>query len=152
MRAEERRNRHYALVDQAASRTILSLDDGGNRLCVTAKRHEVPGQDQPLYDLSIEAVAYPFRGTVTDLVMVEDLAFFRDNLRRLPGDGLVVFGGERAAELSLAFEQTGDTIVVEALLTPSADDPYPQLRWLIFGQQRFAQTTADAIDELLGHA
>lgn len=129
---------------------LLDLRALGDHLVVTARRHSSPGDEQPI-DLMIDVAAHPFSGVVRQLVMAADLTFFADNLRRLGSRGEVVLGGDRMVELRLAVEpQEGrEGQVVDATVTPSSDDPYPTLRFLIFDQPPFAEAAAAAIDRLL---
>lgn len=133
---------------------VLSLGTGGNRLVMSACPHRVPGQEERWFDVTIEAVGHPFAGKVEQIMTEGDLAFFRDNLARLTTPGEVVLGGERALELRLTIEDQigGDPgrCVVEVALTPSGDDPYPVLRWLLHDQEPFATNAVAAIEELLG--
>jgi hypothetical protein len=63
--------------------------------------------------------------TTFDAELLED---FSTGLRRLAEDGAVVLGGGRAPEVRLE----ADDGVVEVWVTPSGDDPWPVLRWLIW--------------------
>lgn len=131
---------------------LLRLEGNGDHLIVGATRHQPPG-DVGLVDLVIEVAAHPFRGEVRQTVMVEDLGFLAGNLRRMTPSGELVFGGQRMLELCLATEpqSRGDGYVVEVSLTPSGDDPFPSIRYLLFDQQPFGADAADAIDRLLAN-
>jgi hypothetical protein len=141
-------------VDPVESTVLLALEGKGDSLQVTARPHVVAGQEERWFDLEITAVGHPFRGTVTDIVTATDLAFWRDIVARLTAPGEVVLGDERAAELCLRVEpQVGGEPgrwVVEASLTPCADDPIPSLRWLIFDQRPFVEDLVRALDRVLG--
>ena len=133
---------------------VLALEALGDRLAISARRRAIAGQDEDWYDLEIEAVAHPFRGTISELVMASDLARFRDSAAQLTVPGAVVLGGDRAAELRLGVEpQVGGEAgrwVVEVTLTPHGDDPYPLIQWLLFDQRPFAEDLVAAIDALIG--
>lgn len=121
--------------------TLLSLMDGENRLLVTCVPHPVPGQAERWFDVRFDAKAFPFAGVVTDTITETDLTWWRGLLEALAAPGEIVLGGERAAELVLAVErQVGsddESYVVKVRLTPSADDPWPCLRWLLHNQPAF---------------
>ena len=140
-------------MDPNEAATLLLLESKGDRLCVTARPHVVPGQDQSWFDVEFTAVGHPFAGVVTDVVMATDLEFWRHNVGRLAAPGEVVLGGERAAELVLRVEgQVGGepgSWAVQVTLTPSADDPYPTLTWLLFDQRPFVEAFVRALDGVL---
>ena len=133
---------------------LLALAAGGDRLRVAARPRTPAGQDEAWFEVTCDAVGEPFRGKVHATLTAEDLAAFRDGLAALVPPGEVALGGDRAAELRLVVEpQTGGAPgawAVEASLTPSGDDPYPTLRWLIFDQAPFTAAAVAAIDALLG--
>ncbi len=137
-----------------ASTVLLALESSGDSVRISLQPHVVAGQQEPWFDLEITAVGHPFRGTVTDIVTATDLADWRDRVAGLTAPGEVVLGGGRAAELRLRVEaQIGPEPgrwAVEAELTPSADDPYPTLRWLIFDQRPFVDDLLDALARVLG--
>jgi len=60
-----------------------------------------------------------------------------------------MLGGDRAAELRLVVaHQIGGAdgaLGVECTLTPSGDDPYPLIRWLIHNVHPFATPTAGCL-------
>ncbi len=90
--------------------------------------------------------ADPFAGVLHTIFTDVDLLEFADALDQPDPVGEAVLGGDRAAEPRLIVEsQDGGTrgeLAVECFLTPSGDDPYPSLRFLIFGVGPFAAGTA----------
>ncbi|MEO7131392.1 MAG: hypothetical protein ABIZ07_08470 [Dermatophilaceae bacterium] len=129
---------------------LLALSGNGDQLLITGSRHGSPG-DTELVELVIDVVAHPFAGQVRQTVLVDDLRFFAENLRRMSLPGEVALGGERMLELTLAVEpqSPGPGIVVEVSLAPHGDDPYPSIRFLLFDQQPFGAKAADDIDAFL---
>lgn len=74
----------------------------------------------------IEVVAVPFAGTIATICTPAELAAWAD--AAVPADGsTAVLGGGRGAEVTLTREDT----VVEVTVTPSGDDPYPRVTFLI---------------------
>ena len=126
---------------------LLELGRTGQSLSLSASTRSVPG-DTPLVELAFDVKAHPFVGRFTDVVMLEDLEFFRDNVARLTVPGGVVFGGGRMAELRLDLEpQAGGAqggIAVEVTILPNGDQ-WPRLSYLIFDVQPFHQDLADAL-------
>jgi hypothetical protein len=82
----------------------------------------------------------------------EDFIEVADVLGLLDPVGEVTLGGDRAAELVLIVERqvngADGALAVECCLTPSGDDPYPSLRWLIFDVKPFADRTAEQLRRL----
>lgn len=81
--------------------------------------------------------AFPFGGTLKTTFTTIELREWNERLSRLDrGAGRVVVGGDRAAELVIEAEvQVGggpDLRAICVYVTPSGDDPYPALRYLIF--------------------
>jgi hypothetical protein len=78
----------------------------------------------------IDVEAHPFAGTIQTVLTAEDVQEY-DSLARAFTSGQrehVIFGGDRAAEVVLRrHDQT-----IEVSVTPSGDDPWPLLRFLIF--------------------
>lgn len=144
--------RQYPVVT-SRSAIVLDLLGAGSRLRVSVECAERGVDGSSAYEVRCEATAPPFTGTVTDLLLPDDLRFFATNLRRLAAPGSVILGGERAAELRLEVEkQVGGQagrLVVEVHLTPSGDDPWPSLRWLIFDQEPFWSDAAAALESLV---
>jgi hypothetical protein len=94
----------------------------------------------------ITATARPFGGVLETIFTEEDFREFADALDQLDPDGEAMLGGNRAAELRLVLARQHNgpegALAVECTLTPSGDDPYPLLRWLMFGIQPFATRTS----------
>jgi hypothetical protein len=111
----------------------------------------IEAQPRPSYfdrwfNCRIAVTAQPFAGVLETVFTDEDLIEFADTLDQLDPAGEAVLGGDRAAELRLVVEpQLGGAegaLAVECSLTPSGDDPYPSLRWLIFDVRPFAARAA----------
>jgi hypothetical protein len=105
------------------------------------------------FDVTYEASAHPFAGTVADALFEEDLVGWAKALQELSLPGVVILGGGRAAELRLEIESQergdGSHWVVEVTLVRSGDDPWPQLRYLIFDVEPFTERAIAAVDDLL---
>ncbi|HMG43859.1 MAG TPA: hypothetical protein VK611_21180 [Acidimicrobiales bacterium] len=90
------------------------------------------------FECRISVVARPFAGVLETIFTDEDFVELADQLERLDPGGDAMLGGDRAAELRFVVEvqqggnPDGDLLAVECTLTPSGDDPYPLLRFLIF--------------------
>ena len=85
-----------------------------------------------LLKAAIEVQAHPFHGTIETLITSDDLAAWSRDLREFAaGAQRCKLGGDRAAEVVLERDGTG----VEIAVTPSGDDPWPQLRYLVFNAQ-----------------
>lgn len=133
---------------------LLNVAGGGSRLRVTAVPHPVPGvDDDPWFDTAIAVDAYPFAGTVETIFTLNDFRDWARALRR--GDELprqVVLGGNRAAEVVIDIQRqvggTKDAIALEISVTPSGDDPWPLIRFLVFDVAPFWNETATRIDDL----
>jgi hypothetical protein len=141
-------------MDPNEPTTLLILESNGDRLSITARQHVVPGKGESWFDIEFAAAGHPFAGVVTDVVTATDLRFWRHNVGRLAAPGEVVLGDERAAELTLRVEaQAGGepgSWAVQVTLTPSADNPYPSLTWLLFDQRPFVEDLVRALDGVLG--
>jgi hypothetical protein len=87
------------------------------------------------FDCRVIVEASPFGGTLETIFTDEQLLAFADAVDGLDPVGQAVLGGDRAPDLRLVVEnQIGGrqgALAVECFLTPSGDDPYPRLRWLI---------------------
>ena len=68
--------------------------------------------------------------------------------------GVLQLGGDRAARLELHVEtQIGgapDTWTVEGRLVRSADDPWPEIRYLVFSVEPFVERAARSVATILG--
>jgi hypothetical protein len=104
------------------------------------------------FDCHVIVQPLPFAGMLETIFTDEDLVDFAAALERLDPVGEAVLGGDRAAELRLNVgHQIGGTegaLALECSLTPSADDPYPYLRWLIFEVQPFAEPTSRLLRDI----
>lgn len=118
--------------------TVLDLDD--LRIDLRAR----PSHFDRWYDCRGAVTSQPFAGVVETIFTNEDLLHFADSLDK---GGTAVLGGGRAPELRLDVQPQEEGIhrrhVVEGSLTPSSDDPYPLLRFLLFDVQPFAHETRD---------
>lgn len=99
-------------------------------------------------DVHIGVDAHPFTGRLEGTLTDEDLSTFATRLDALDPVGEAVLGGDRALELRLAVDHIeprpvdGPGLAVTCSLTPSGDDPDPQLTWTILGVGPFAATFA----------
>jgi hypothetical protein len=104
------------------------------------------------FETRISVVARPFGGVLETIFTEEDFVEFAEALGLLDPAGEATLGGDRAAELGLVVERqfngADGALAVECCLTPSGDDPYPLLRWLIFGVKPFADRTAEQLRRL----
>jgi hypothetical protein len=104
------------------------------------------------FDCRVVIDAFPFGGTLETIFVDEQLVEFADALDALDPVGAAVLGGDRAAELRLHVEHQNDDreglLAIECSVTPSGDDPYPYLRWLIFGVGPFAEQTSRRLREI----
>ena len=111
-----------------------------------------PSHVERWFHLRVAVTAPPFAGVLETIVTDDDLVAFAEALDRLDPEGDATLGGDRAAELRLVVEAQvgGDpgALVVECSLTPQGDDPYPQLRWLIFGVRPFGAAAAGRLRAL----
>ena len=140
-------------MDEAEVR-LLELGGAGAGLRVVASRREQAGTtDDPWFDVAISVDAFPFSATVSTIFTLVDLQDWADSMRSTAGlPRRVVLGGDRAAELLIDVEhQVGGedgALALEVSVTPSGDDPYPWLRYLIFDVSPFWDEAAARIDAL----
>jgi hypothetical protein len=123
-------------MDSDGSVTLLAIGGKGSSLSVTARRQSDSGRDA-WFDTEIAVEAFPFAGTLRTIYTLDDYAQWGQALAALQaGPGRVVLGGGRAAELIIEADSQiggGDHAVALSIgLTPSGDDPYPRLNYLIF--------------------
>jgi hypothetical protein len=128
---------------------VLSLGGVGNFLRISLR----PQRNPEWFTGSIEVSAFPFHGILQTTFTTDDLARWATALRDTTLPRTVTLGGDRAAELTLKVEeqQGGEDgmLAVEVELTPSGDDPYPFLRFLLFDvDPGFGAGTADALGQL----
>ncbi|MGF9755762.1 DUF5959 family protein [Microvirga sp. 0TCS3.31] len=117
--------------------TLISIGAAGASLRVGVRRQATRSPGEPWFDTEITADAFPFGGTLETVFTMSDLREWGEGLSGLTaGTGRVVLGGDRAAELIIeASPQQGahpDLVAIRVDVTPSGDDPYPALRYLIF--------------------
>lgn len=88
--------------------------------------------------VAVEVIAHPWSGTLDAAFSAADLRAFAADLRSDEAPRRVVLGGDRARELELKLaRQSGppsgeQVFAVEARLAWTGDDPFPELRWLMF--------------------
>lgn len=130
---------------------LVELGATGASLRVEVERQA----SQPaMFDTSITIDAFPFSGTLRTIFTLSDLREWAKSLDgATDGQGRVLLGGGRAAELSVVSErQIGgdpDALALTVAVSPSGDDPFPSLTFLIFDVPRsWTQIAADvrAID------
>jgi hypothetical protein len=118
--------------------TLLSVGAAGSSLRLTVRPRATFSVGDPWFDAEIEVEALPFAGTLQTVFTRADLHDWLDQLAGLTaGTGQAVLGGGRAAELVIeAQAQIGsrdaEAVALSICLTPSGDDPYPCLSFLIF--------------------
>ena len=122
-------------VDPAA--TLISIGAAGASLSVGVRRQATRSPGEPWFDTEITADAFPFGGTLETVFTMSDLREWGEGLSGLTaGTGRVVLGGHRSAELVIeAAPQQGvrpDLVALRVEVTPSGDDPFPALRYLVF--------------------
>ncbi|MFC5060612.1 hypothetical protein [Actinomycetospora atypica] len=116
-----------------AEEVLVDLGVPGARLLVRLGEHVAawsPDPDQASWrHAEIVVEAAPFSGTIPTILTGTEVGQYREALAALDrGDRADVrLGGDRAAEIRL--ERTAATVVVTA--TPSGDDPWPTIRYLV---------------------
>lgn len=135
--------------------TLLEVGGADAGLSVVARpsaRHIAPG-DEPWFDVEIRVEASPFAGTLSTVLTLSDLQAWAGPMRSavaLPQR--FVLGGGRASELVIDVERqtggSGEALALQIEITPSGDDPYPFLRYLIFDASPFWAETADNVGAL----
>ncbi len=138
--------------------TLLSLGGTGGSLIVRVKPIRPAGAiDAPWFDTEIEVDAFAFHGTLKTIFTGEDFRQWSRELHTLSeGVGRAVLGGGRAAQLIVETEhQIGgrkvpNSVVALVDLTPSGDDPYPRLQFLIFDLPPSWPDAHIAMAEVLG--
>jgi hypothetical protein len=125
----------------------------------------VQGVD-PWFDTEIRVEAHPFGGVLETVFTLADFRRWAEDLqalgaradrkapRRHRQTALAVLGGDRAAELVIECEtQEGGLAGAQSLdvrITPSGDDPFPWLRYLIFDVEPSVWDDAQAAIARLG--
>lgn len=140
-------------MDADGAMTLISIGETGASLIVTVRRQASMSLDEPWFDTEITAEAFPFAGTLRTVSTLSGLRHWGDALTALnAGRGRVVLGGGRGAELAIDAEpQVGgspDQVTLSVDLTPSGDDPYPRLRYLIFDVPPFWSEVGSRVSAL----
>lgn len=141
---------HSAVV-QESELVLLDVGIPGNSLALSIRPYADLLQSlQPWYHMTIRVEAAPFAGTLETTFTRKDLHLWAEQLRLLAAPpARAVLGGDRALELVLECEkQIGGpdgADVLEVQVTPSGDDPYPWLRYLIFDVQKAWEEVAAAV-------
>ena len=128
--------------------SVLAVGSEGNRLVLALDRDEA---EADWFHARLSVEAHPWHGVLETIFTRDELLAFGQALRveRLPRK--VALGGGRAAELLLDLKvqqgQNAGRIAMVAELTPSGDDPYPFVRWLMFDvPSDFGPAEAGAIE------
>ena len=104
--------------------------------------------------MSYEVEAHPFSGTLEGGLLLDDLKKWRAQLKRFTTPSVLRLGGDRAAELQLHVDdQVGGTPgrwAVEVRLVQSGDDPWPEIRYLIFDVEPFTAAALELVTSVLG--
>lgn len=112
------------------------------------------GGDSPWQKkVAIEIVAHPWSGTLEGTLDDEALRHFTAALRSPELPRRAVLGGDRSPELELKLApQQGwpagtELIAAEARAAWTGDDPFPELRWLMFDiEPAQLSAAADALE------
>lgn len=128
---------------------LLQLGAEGAQLTVTAVASEYPDH----FDVTIEADASCFQGSITQPLSREDLESWAEQMEA-PEPEELVLGGNRAMILKMDINVQGPVteppaFVVQAWLAWTEDDPYPNLTWLIFDLAPFWSEAAQRVREFL---
>ena len=106
----------------ASAVALLDIGSDGQRLIVLS------GGSAEMWDAWILVEAYPFSGLIQTTLTQDDVAAYRSAIADFAQSGRARLGGHRAPQIDLS--RDGDVIQVE--VTPSGDDPWPTVRYLIF--------------------
>jgi hypothetical protein len=106
----------------SAASVIIDIGTTGQRLMI------VSGGAAEMWDAWITVEAYPFSGVIKTVLTTDDIAQYRSALRDFDVHGRAVLGGHRPPEVTLVREDD----VIEVQVTPSGDDPWPTIKYLIF--------------------
>lgn len=115
-------------------RLVLDLGRRGSRIALRVGAAYSPDSADPdrrsWRHAHIDVDAHPFTGTITTVLTGQDIEEY-SAIAHAFGSGErdhVVIGGNRAAEIVLRRHDA----TIEVSVTPSGDDPWPLLRYLIF--------------------
>jgi hypothetical protein len=117
------KDEHLLNIGQPGSRVTVRLGD-----LYSPNAADIAQRTWRYADIEVEA--HPFAGTINTVLTAEDIQEYASLAGAFTSGQRehVVFGGDRAAEVVLQrHDQT-----VEVSVTPSGDDPWPLLRFLIF--------------------
>jgi hypothetical protein len=107
--------------------------------------------EEVAFDALYEVDAYPFAGTLRDALLLSDLTAWHNGLARLRPPAELGLGGGRSAELQLHVNSGSDgRWAVEVQLRRTGDDPWPEIRYLVFGVEPFRDQALAATATLLG--
>ncbi|MGQ0844050.1 MAG: DUF5959 family protein [Sporichthyaceae bacterium] len=116
--------------------TLLDIGEPTRSLLVRVTAQPKHGRDDTWYDTVIEVEAFPFRGELHTVFTLGDLREWARQLSALDVEARAVLGGGRAAELVISADpQIGgrdEALTVEVGITPSGDDPYPMLTYVLW--------------------
>lgn len=84
--------------------------------------------------------AHPFAGTIEAVLTPADVTEWERAAAALADSGSVTVGGGRGAEVRLV----RDGQVTEVCVTPSGDDPWPLLRYLVFHDEEKVPSGGDS--------
>lgn len=125
-------------MENGERRVLIEIGGAGSSLRVEVERQATPSAiDEPWFDTTITVDAYPFSGSLRTIFTLGDLREWGQSLTAaLDGAGQVLLGGDRAAALLIVAEpqEGGDNgaVAMSVTVTPSGDDPFPSLTYLIF--------------------
>lgn len=115
------------------------------------------GWASPHGAVTIDIVAYPWSGTMDGTFSGDEFRTFAAALRSRETPRRAVLGGGRSREIELkltrqSWPTTGEALyAIEARAAWTGDDPYPELRWLMFDvPQSQLEAAADAFDATAG--
>jgi hypothetical protein len=134
---------------------VLALGTSGSSLRVEVSRirlgRPLTATEEPAFDAIYEVDAHPFGGVLRDALLLSDLTAWRDALTHLRPPADLTLGGGRSAELQLHVEAGSDgRWAIEVQLRRSGDDPWPEIRYLMFGVEPFRDCATEAVATALG--
>ncbi|MFC7502826.1 DUF5959 family protein [Nocardioides sp. GCM10030258] len=137
----------------------IDTDDAGLKVTVRRQPYTPPG-DESWFDCEITVEAAPLvSGTLTTMFTLQQLRDWAQSLEGLErpslggGSRRALLGGDRAAGVIIEIDeqQGGDdgALVAQVEVTPSGDDPYPFVRYLIFDVVPFAADARQRLNSLI---